>query len=888
MDRADVKSAAMKELVALLNAFDEKDERDVSSFQQLLGQILAEALPELSDRLVRPSTSWGLKHLILASPEHFPNPAWTPILLRAMLHETDAALFEEGCRALVQIGGTAETDALRQIAWQRQEPALQATVARNLAWLEPRQPFDYHFRDLLLGGQNPHLSQQAALHLAAMAPLDHLGELQTACDHPNTMASLLALKVVAAIRRPEAGHFLLERFGEVCAALLLDNQFRGIQEQIRRAPAQSVKTVVLELLRACPGAEPHTGTLAEIDTTLDDPAADALTLVQHLRVSIQGLREIRLVDCLADLALGRSVRLANLMPEAPEELRHRTHRLQSHLDACAEGLARFARQGVLKKAEVLPLFLRAYQGGVGGDGFGQSFAMILDEGDRVQMELILQASNHHWREAGIKILGEREHPELLPFFLKAMADPIVDNAQLAIRYLGKLPGSYEIALGLFRSGKADQIERALDIFSLNAMTSAGPFLVEYLERAEREDLMISVIRCLGVLNYQPAREAFTGLLRFGQSPRLIRALAEGLVELKSIEAARNLLQKATELRNPEIQLLAVAGIAQVRPDFHHVLTADEGALVEQLLEACFSEGMGFRIQAIEVSRNLWTLEAGLYERWESRISGLIAEQSKRFTWDRDQQQMAAGVVRELQRRRKELGELVSRGAQIRELVLAYAPGDPIGARSLQMMVNALAQPGMFLGLEARVELEALIGSELIRPGIDEGSLESLCRMAGQVQGPDFMAPLVDLLQRCAPQSTLRRVCAEALQRLGYPEHRLSEPMPFQEILVLDPSSFSRKRILGALQGRRVREARDRTEAEALMRAMPADLLISEGSDSAGDLQVWFADLWRARQFRQAVLSTVFRSALSLPDKPWFAGALFKPYPMEELLALIPE
>ena len=119
-----------------------------------------------------------------------------------------------------------------------------------------------------------------------------------------------------------------------------------------------------------------------------------------------------------------------------------------------------------------------------------------------------------------------------------MADPIVDNAQLAIRFFGLLPGAYETALELFQSGKADQMERALEIISLNAMGQAGPCLLAYLEQAEREDLMIGVVRCLGVLQHQPSREALGGLLRFGQSPRLTRALAEGLIALDTLAAAR--------------------------------------------------------------------------------------------------------------------------------------------------------------------------------------------------------------------------------------------------------------------------------------------------------------------------------------------------------------
>jgi len=106
--------------------------------------------------------------------------------------------------------------------------------------------------------------------------------------------------------------------------------------------------------------------------------------------------------------------------------------------------------------------------------------------------------------------------------------------------------------------------------------------------------------------------------------------------------------------------------------------------------------------------------------------------------------------------------------------------------------------------------------------------------------------------------------------------------------VLDPSSFFRKRILSALQGHPLREATDHLEAEALLDEVPADLLISEGADQTGDLEAWFATLWRARKVRQVILSTSSRFALEPQDKPWLAGTLFKPYPMEALLALIPE
>lgn len=883
---ADVKSAAMKELTALLNAFDDHDEGDAALFRALLPQVLEEALPELGLRLVRPITSRTLKHLILTSPGRCPHPGWTAVLLRGLLHETDETLFEEGCRALVQVGGEAETDALRQVAWQRHQPALQAIVSRKLSFLEPRQPFSFHFRDMLLGSRQARLSTQAADHLACNAKLEHLPDLMTACDHPDNMASLHALRVIATIQRPEAGRFLMERFGVACDALMLDNWLRSAQEQIKRAPAQGVKLVVLELLKSCPGAGPYGAQLAEIAELLGNPEADALSAVQRLRGSIQGLKETRLVDCLADLALERSVRLANLMPEPLDEQRQRTQRLHGSLDACAEGMARFVRRGILSKQDVMPLFRKAYMGGAGGDGFGRSFAEILDDDDEASRELILVATNHHWREQGFTVLGERLRPHLLPFFLKAMGDPIVDIAQMATRYLGRLPGAFETAVELFRSGKADQMQQALNIFSLNGMAEAGPLLVESLEQVEREETLIGVIRCLGSLACQPAIEPLLNLLRGGQSSRLQRAVAESLMVMDSPEAARGLLCKAPEARNPEIMLLAIEAISAIRPDFQRSLQPDECQWVEQLLEACFEEGPGYRYRAILATQGLWTLDRVWLERLDHRVAAVIAEQRKRPTWDRDQQQAVSLALRELERKRREQDILVSSANPVRELVMTYTSGEAGGTRVLKGLQAALAAPGLVLGIEVRAELEALVETELHREGIDEASLEELVRIVERAGIRNADAALIDLLGRSGPRSSLRRVCLACLKGAGYPEERLSETPAPRDILVLEPSAFFRKRLAGALHVTNVREAQDREEAEALLLESPTEVLISESSDRSGDLQAWFAAQWRDRRLRQVLLSVSSRSLPRMENKPWVMGVLFKPYPMDDLLTLL--
>ena len=108
----------------------------------------------------------------------------------------------------------------------------------------------------------------------------------------------------------------------------------------------------------------------------------------------------------------------------------------------------------------------------------------------------------------------------------------------------------------------------------------------------------------------------------------------------------------------------------------------------------------------------------MYERLENRINGLIADQAKRSSWDREQQQLAAAVVRELQRRRKELRELVARGSRVRELAMAYAPGDPMRARILQGMVKSMEDGTKAVGLCNRGETNRTVTAKWSDLGIE--------------------------------------------------------------------------------------------------------------------------------------------------------------------------
>ena len=62
---------------------------------------------------------------------------------------------------------------------------------------------------------------------------------------------------------------------------------------------------------------------------------------------------------------------------------------------------------------------------------------------------------------------------------------------------------------------------------------------------------------------------------------------------------------------------------------------------------------------------------------------------------------------------------------------------------------------------------------------------------------------------------------------------------------------------------------------------PVDLLISEQTDSMGDLRPWLKLQVETRRCRQILLATAARD--TSPGEPWLLGTLYKPFAPEALL-----
>jgi hypothetical protein len=286
------------------------------------------------------------------------------------------------------------------------------------------------------------------------------------------------------------------------------------------------------------------------------------------------------------------------------------------------------------------------------------------------------------------------------------------------------------------------------------------------------------------------------------------------------------------------------------------------------------------MRAIMATLNLFCFDQNLYARLKDSISDFLFNLRTKGDWDRDSNERVATVVKELGRRSASLGHIAGKEEKVRALVQSVSPHGPGRAPGLLALREALQDPEFIMRTELAQELAAFVLTECAREEQDWRELARLCEIGGLTR----QEALVETLRGIFLQASglgLRSAAKEALLSLGLDESAISQRPPIKTILLLDGSSFFRKRLMAALaQGWEVREAGSRTEAELLLSERPVDLVISEQSDSLGDLHPWLKLQCETRRCRQVLLSTAARSAHS--GEPWLLGVLLKPYPPEQL------
>ena len=873
----------LDELRAWLGNHVDADAAAQSRLNHLLQQLRQLALPDLGGRLARSSTPAAQKRTLLGLTARFDWPEWVPWIFQALLTEPDLGVFDEGCAALGRLEIHPAREALLRLAATRTDPDRQLILRRELAALDAQQPLAFYLGRLMEGEGSPRLAHQGARGLAGAAGEEDFPVLWEALGQADPLAFRLLLRAVAELPGAGPNAPLLGLFQETLRTLEDLEMLEALTHRVQTGARTAARTELVQALSLrMEGRAP--AALAGLHEALAAGEAGQPTAsLDQLRPLAQGPFEAFLTESLTVLLEGKIARFNAMVTEAQDTAVKRQAALGTSLDQTCEALLRRVTLGHLSPAAALPVLAEAFGRFGHSDALDQAYARLVPAGDEAGLARILAVTDPKRRTACLDALGAREEDALVPFFLRAMQDPIVEVGHRAMHHFGKLPSSFPAVMALFQSGQPEQVRTALRIFTENGTQAAAEPLMAFLRTDVRDDLLLEGVEALGAIRSPAAAPVLLDLLHDGKPARLQEALVEALALLATPEAGLGLLEKAAHLKLPLVLIVALEGTLAAFPGFECALPQEALPALEQLITRCCDdrEGEGQRLRAILATQHLYCFDRDFYARLKDAFSDFLFELRTRGDWDRDTNDRVAAVVKELGRRSASLGLIAGAEEKIRALVQAVPPGGPGRAPALLALREALHDPEFIMRAELARELSAFVQAELGRRDQDWRELARLCEIGGLSRQADLVEPLKEQFHRAAGLG-LRSAAREALLALGLDDREISRRAPIHSILLLDPSAFFRKRLLAALGGRwDVREAGSRTEAAPLLSERPADLLISEQADATGDLRPWLKMQCETRRCRQVLLSTAARD--TSPGEPWLLGVLYKPYPPDQLL-----
>jgi hypothetical protein len=452
-----------------------------------------------------------------------------------------------------------------------------------------------------------------------------------------------------------------------------------------------------------------------------------------------------------------------------------------------------------------------------------------------------------------------------------------------MHHFARLPSSFPTVMRRFESGQVEEIRAALRIFTENATPEAAEPVMAFLRTDVRDDLILEAVEALGSIGNPKAAPVLLDLLHDGKPIRLQETLVAALANLATPEAGLGLLAKSTHLKPPQVLIAALEGTLAAFPGFECPIPQEHLPALEQLITRCCDEreGEGQRLPAILATQDLYCFDQDFYTRLKESFSDFLFDLRTKGGWDRETNDRVAAVVKELGRRSASLSQIAKKEEKVRTL-LKDVPGEgPRRAPSLLELRDTLCDTEFIMRAELAREVAQFVAVELLRKDQDWRELARLCEIGGASKQANLVEPIKDLFAS-ATGLGLRSAAREALLALGLSEADITRRAPIQTILLLEPSAFFRKRLMAFLgEAWDVREAGNRTEADPLLAERPVDLIISELTDTSGDLWPWLRAQHESRRCRQVLISTATRDIGS--QEPWLLAVLYKPYPPGELL-----
>lgn len=876
-------------LRALLVDYSAEDAAFQGKLLHLLQVHGRQIFQQLGRRLAQTTMPKGLRRAILSLIPKFDWPEWTPHIFLALQQESDLGVFDEGCAALGVIANREAYEALKQLQILRNDPDRQVILNRELNLFQPQQALDYYISRLMEGQGNTKLAFQGAKILSVSAGPEDLAALEDAHRHGDAVTQRLAMRIIASLRAPEATHYLLATLDQTRQEFVDLQQVMEIQRRTLTMGRGSAKPEILRLvMERFKSRIPEASDCLERANALE--GAEAASELEPLRASVQGLFDRFLMESLTLLLEGKVARYSAYQSEISDAAEKRSPELISLCDQAAEALAYRVDLGLVPFSEVRGALLEAFRVRIGGDGFIQAFLRLLPPEDTQVLDELLIDPDLTRRQRYLNVLGSREDDALEPFFLKATQDSIVEVGLLAIHHLGKLPSSYPTLLKLFESGQLEHVRLAIRVFGENHTHLAAAPLVEFIQKDTRDDVLVEAVEALANIRYPAGAPVLLAMLHDGKPLNLQLALARALGQMGTAEASLGLLQKATALKQPQVLILALEGTLQAFPAFATPLPVEHVPGLIHLAARCFDEreGEGQRLRAMLALQDFYAFDKDAYEKLKDLLSDFLFNMRTKENWDRENNDKVSAVIKELARRSASLGLIAKKEAQVRAQLQALPPKGPKRAESFLALRESLQDPELIIRPELAKELAEVVRQELLCTDAEWREVARLCEIGGITHQIDLTEPIRAVFQR-AKGVGLKSAARSALLSLGLSEAELNRPAPIHSILVIEPSAFFRKRLVASLRVTglwTLSEAGNRQEAASLLETGSVDLILTESHDAEGAMGIWLEACWDQQRFRQVLLSTSNRDLGTLADVPWLLGALFKPYPTEQLLRVL--
>jgi hypothetical protein len=869
----------------LLSGFSEGDRTFQAQFDKSLQVLRQLALPELGQRLARNTTPLPLRQLILETVVKFDWPEWDKYLIPMLEHEEDLALFGEGCKALGGLCTRRAKEGLQKLKNLCQDAERQEILERELGWYQPDRPYESRIEALMAGQANPGLARQGAGWVAVPSSPAHQSALVEAFHKGDQLTRHLVLHILTCVEVPE--DLLLHLFEVVKAESLECWPLVKFAAQLETLAGKAQKDMLLTKLGEC-----FTASTPELLAALRAKLIDSQSPNPDLgpiQAEVRGPLRAFLMKALLLLVQGKALGFSSLLKETIAS----TATFQAEYDGMLEDLAEFLAAKVdakqLAVEQVLPVLEDAMHASMGGEGLRIAFLRLIPCDDQERLDRILAEPDVAKRVRCIETLGAREDDRLAPFFLKAMNDPAKEVGQLSIHQLGKLPSGLPGMMDLFRSDQVDRVREAIRFFHENQTKAAVKPLMTFLSSEAPDDLLVDAASALGNIGDPACTNALLNQLHSGKPLALQVAIVEALANFRTPAASLGLLKKSLDLTLSEALLLALKGSLAAFPSLEQPFPPDQIPDLEHLLERCCDprEGAAHCMNAMLAMLELYTFNAGAYNRLIERFSGFLLDMRQKLTWDKATNDVISEGIRTLSRRATRLSSIEDREKALQASIEAIPE---TGLKRLQVLVQlreTLLDSEYALGEGSAKILVGFMWKAFFRPNLDFAEVDLLCQIAGLTKQASLIEPLEDLFAH-ADSSSIKGAARKALLALGLTPQEIELRKPIKSILLLEPNAFFRNRLVPHLTGhdRTIDVAATREEAQTLLDEKRVDLLISESQDPGGDLWEWIEQAWRHRRCRYALLSTSNHDPGPLTGKPWVIGRLFKPYPVEALIRII--